>query len=149
VARFKFELEAVLEHRKRLEQERQKAVAELESQRVGLEGIIRRCQEGLVHEKEEMKALLKGADMRGVRFQIAAAGRLTASAQRAVLELAGLHKRLEAARVLLLDAARRRKAVELLKERRFEEWMRHQNKLEAEAMDELAVMRAGQGDRDL
>ncbi len=145
MARFRFELQAVLDQRERIEQARQKVVAELEAQRVGLEDVIRRCQENLVRERQEMKAMLEAADLRGVRFQAAAAGRLTVTAQRAVLELAGVHKRLEAARLSLLEASRSKRAVELLKERRFEEWKYAQNKVEAAALDELVVMRGVHG----
>ncbi len=144
--RFRFELEVVLEHRLRIEQDRQKAVAELETVRVGLENRIRECQHGLENERREMKLLLQASDMRGVRHQAAASNRLIGSAQRAALELAGVHKRLEVARAALLEATKRRKAVELLKERRYEEWMQKQNKKEAEAIDEMAVMAASRGD---
>jgi flagellar protein FliJ len=147
VPRFRFELQAVLDHRERQEREHQRIVAELERHRVSLENIIRACQEGLNHEREHMRSMLAGADMRGARQQVAAAARLSTQAQRAVLELAGLHKRLDAARVALLESTKRRKAVELLKERRFEEWTHVQNKKEAEAVDEIAVMRAARGDQ--
>jgi flagellar FliJ protein len=145
MARFRFELQAVLEHRERIEQERQRAVAEIEAQRVALEDVIRRCQQGLVQERDAMREMLAASDIRGVRCQVAAAGRLNTTAQRAVLELAGVHKRFEAARSTLLEASKDKKAVELLKERRYEEWKRQQNKREADAIDELAVMRAGRG----
>src|SRR5260221_10470421 len=102
MARFRFELEVVLEHRRRLEQERQRVVAELESRRVAIEDTIRSCQAGLVRERAEMRSLLEAADIRGARFQAGAANRLVSHAQRAVLELAGLHKRLDAARAALL-----------------------------------------------
>ncbi len=146
MARFRFELEAVLQHRLRLEQEQQRVVAELESSRATLEGTIRSCQDGLVRERTEMRAMLESSDIRGAKFQSGAAGRLVATAQRAVLELAGVHKRLEAARAALLEATKSRKAVELLKERRLEEWRYQQARREAEAIDEIAVMRAGYGD---
>ena len=145
MARFRFELQVVLEHRQRIEQERQKAVAELDTQRVGLETVIRRCQEGLATERVHTRTLLEGSDLRGVRYQVAATTRLTATAQRAVLELAGVHKRLEAARAALLEAAKNRKAVELLRDKRWAEWMEREKKLEAAAVDELAVMRARHG----
>ena len=75
--------------------------------------------------------------------------RLAGTAQRTVLELAGLLRRLESARAELLEAAKRRKAVELLKDRRFEEWRSDQNRRELAAVDELAVMAAGRrGDKD-
>ncbi len=146
MARFRFALEAVLQHRLRLEQEQQRVVAELESSRANLEGTIRSCQDGLVRERTEMRTLLESSDIRGAKFQSGAASRLIATAQRAVLELAGIHKRLETARATLLEATKSRKAVELLKERRFEEWRYQQARREAEAIDEIAVMRAGYGD---
>jgi flagellar protein FliJ len=145
VARFRFELQAVLDHRQRQEREHQRAVAELERQRVAYENTIRACQDGLTQEREHMRSLLAVADVRGARQQVAAASRLSAQAQRAVLELAGLHKRLDVARSALLEATKRRKAVELLKERRLEEWTRAQNKKESDAVDEIAVMRAARG----
>ena len=42
-----------------------------------------------------------------------------------------------------MEASRQRKAVELLRERRYEEWKQARDKAEAAALDELAVMRAG------
>lgn len=141
--RFRFQLEAVLKHRKMIEQQKQRAVAELEIQRLRIEGVIRMCQEGLVREKDELRGLLTDVDLRGARWQAAASMRLIARAQRAALELAGVHKRIAAAREELLAAARRRKAVELLKERRYEEWRVAESRAEMAAVDELAVMAAG------
>jgi flagellar export protein FliJ len=85
-------------------------------------------------------------DLRGVRFQAGASLRLVTLAQRAVLQLAGVHKRLDAARLLLLQATTRRKGVEILKERRHEEWKYRQRKLEEAATDELSVVRASRGE---
>lgn len=143
MARFRFKVEVVLKHRKTIEQQKQRAVAELETQRVRIEGVIRRCQEGLVREKSELRGRLSDADLRGARWQAAASMRLIAAARRAALELAGVHKRIEAARAELLEAAKRRKTVELLKERRFDEWKLDESRRELAAVDELAVMAAG------
>jgi flagellar export protein FliJ len=89
-----------------------------------------------------MRESLRAGDVRAVRLQSGAAVRLGMAAQRAVLELAGVHRRLEGARAELLEAAKRRKAVELLRERRYEEWRTDQNRRELAAVDELAVMAA-------
>jgi flagellar protein FliJ len=43
----------------------------------------------------------------------------------------------------LLEATKRRKAVELLRERRFEQWRLDLERRETAAVDELAVMRYG------
>ena len=143
MAKFRFQLRAVLEHRKMIEQQKQRAVAELQAQRLRLEGAIRQCELAIRQERTELKGLLTEADIRGARWQAAAAIRLVATAQRTALELAGVLKRLEMARAELLEAAKRRKAVELLRDRRFEEWKQDQNRRELAAVDELAVMAAG------
>jgi flagellar export protein FliJ len=63
-------------------------------------------------------------------------------AQRLVLELAGVRRTLEAAQAALADAARGRRAIELLRERRFSQWRQAQDKIENDALDELAVIAA-------
>ena len=63
-------------------------------------------------------------------------------AQRLVLELAGVHRRLDAARERLREASRKRQAMERLRERRFAEWRAAQEKAETSALDELAVSAA-------
>ena len=141
--RFVFKLQSVLEHRERIEQQKQRAVAEVEMERVRLEGFIREYQQGIRRESDAMRERLGAADIRGVRQQAAASMRLQVAAQRAVIELAGTLKRLESARSELLAATRRRKAVDLLKQRRAEEWALAESKRELAATDELAVMRFG------
>jgi flagellar export protein FliJ len=145
VARFVFRLEVVLRQRQEAERARKLAVAELEQQRLALEEQLRACQAQIVREKHELRDQLAHGglvDLRGVRFQAAASLRLVAHAQRAVLQLAGLHKRLDAARLELLQATVRRKAVELLRQRRLEAWDAEQKRRENAAADELSVMQA-------
>jgi flagellar FliJ protein len=149
MAKFRFKLDAVLRHRTMIEQQRQRALAALETERLRLESVIRMCQEALEHERAEMRGRLSAADLQGARWQAGASMRLIARAQRAAIELAGVFKRIAAAREELLAAARRRKAVELLKERRYEEWRVDQSRRELAAVDELAVMAAGRNEIDL
>jgi flagellar protein FliJ len=149
MARFRFGLQAVLDHREMIERQQQKVVAGFEAQRVRLEGVLRECQRSIATEKAGQRTMLGSADIYGARQQAAAALRLMVAAQRAAVELAGVHKRLEAARAELLEAAKRRKAVELLRERRFEEWKRDLDRRELAAVDELAVMRAARKDDGL
>jgi flagellar FliJ protein len=146
MAKFRFSLRAVLEHREMIEEQKQRAVAALEAERVRLENAIRECQRGIALERDDMRRALTAGDVRAARAQSAASVRLAAVAQRAVVELAGLHRRLEAARAELLEATKRKKAVELLKGRRYEEWKREQDRREMAALDELAVMAAGRKD---
>lgn len=144
MARFRFNLQPVLEHRVMIEREKQRAVAILERERLGLEDTIRACQRAIEAEQSEARGRLVGlVDLRAVRQQGSAALRHAASARRAVLRLAGVHQRLVAARAELLEAAKRRKAVELLRERRYEQWKQDQSRREAGALDELVVMGHG------
>lgn len=62
--------------------------------------------------------------------------------QHSVIQLAGVHQRLEASRLELVEATTRRKAVEVLKERRHEQWKSEEKRRENAASDELAVMGA-------
>jgi flagellar export protein FliJ len=142
VPKFRFALQAVLDQRERVEQQKQRAVADLEGQRAMIEGKLRGFQQAITQEKTDQRAKLREGDVAGARGQAAAIVKLAAAAQRVVLELAGVHKRLEAARADLLLAAMRRKAVELLRERRHEEGRLDLERRESAEMDEMAVMRA-------
>jgi len=149
VAKFIFELEAVLRARKAAERTRILEMAVIERERLGVESRLRDLQRQIGEEKIELRGQLghEGAsgagvmlDLRGVRFQAGSALRLMASAQRAVLELAGIHARVERARRALLEAATARKAVEALRDRRREAWAAEQKRLDEAIMDELAVV---------
>lgn len=157
MARFIFQLESVLRQRQNEERAKQVAVAAIEVERTGLEDLIRSYQRDLTQEREELRDQLSSVptttgivnapttrlDLRGVRFQAGASLRLVTLAQRAVLQLAGVHQRLTAARAALLEATTRRKAVETLRERRHAEWLQEQERAEDAAADELTIMRAG------
>ncbi len=149
MARFVFKLEAVLRQRQAEERRHQVVVAALENERRSIEELIRTYQRDLTHERQELRDQLNGErsggtmlDLRGVRFQAGASLRLITLAQRAVLQLAGVHKKLDAARLALLQAATRRKAVEKLRETRHEEWSEEQKRIEESVADEISVMRA-------
>lgn len=148
MAKFIFQLESVLKQRRAVERERQLIVAAAERERVTLEDQIRGYQAEISRERDELRDQLAGRtesallDLRGVRFQVSSTLRIMTLAQQAVLKLAGVHRRIEAARAQLLEATTARKAVEKLRERRLEDWRDEQRKIEAAALDELAVMAA-------
>lgn len=152
MAKFVFELEAVLRARKASERTRMLEMAVIERERLAVEARLRELQRQIGEEKRELRGQLgndtvSGAggagvmlDLRGVRFQAGSALRLMTSAQRAVLELSGIHARVERARRALLEAATARKAVEALRDRRREAWVMEQKRLDEAVMDELAVV---------
>lgn len=150
MAKFRFNLEAVLEQRRAMEKERQREVAALERARLEIERELRGRQRAIEGAREDLRdALGKGEagaavmiDFGGVRLQSRAAFHQTQQAQMTAIRLAGAMRKVEAARARLLEAARARKAVEMLREKRYEEWRRDQERREAAAVDEINVMRA-------
>lgn len=140
MAGFTFKLEPVLKARLAEEQQKQIAVAEMERKRMQIEQSIRRRQQLLAASKSELKSALTGqVNTRDLAGTAASSMRLMGQAQKLVLELAAVHQHLGAARTELIEATRRRRAVELLRERRLGEWKREQNRIENAFLDEIAA----------
>lgn len=143
MARFRFKLEPVLTVRRRREQAAQLKVAELERIRRGLEDALRRQQELITTAKSSLKGRLVGTlDVDDLRAHAGATIGQMRAGHRILLELAGVHTRMDAARAELIEASRRRRAVELLRDRRYEAWRRALDRAEDAAIDELAVQAA-------
>ena len=125
------------------EQAHQRTVAEIERERLALEDTLRRHQEHLSEGKSSLRSNLVGRiDSGTLRMHAAASLGVMRAAQRIVLELAGVHRKLDVARAQLIESARQRRAVEILRERRYRQWQTEINKAEADALDELAVIAA-------
>ena len=143
MAKFRFELESLLRARQRAEDVVEREVARLEQARTGLEDALRGRQHRLSESKRSVRHQLVGTiEPSNVRMQANASLAIMRDAQRTVLELAGLHRQLEQARERLREAAKERRAIELLKERKLEAWRRSQARAEQVLLDELAVGRA-------
>jgi flagellar export protein FliJ len=147
--RFVFKLDPVLRARRRAEQVHQRVVAGLERERVELEDRLRRQQRLMTEGKQALREGLVGSlRMHELRQQAGSSMALLRSAQRLALELAGVHQRIEVARRELVEAARRRRAIELLRDRRYEQWRVAVEKAEISRMDELAAIAAARKDAD-
>ncbi len=150
MARFVFSLEPVLKARRRSEETFQRDVAGIERERMRLEEILRDHQRSLVSNKDVLRAGLTGLiEVRDLRLQANSSRQIMRRAQQIVLELAGVYKRLEAARVRLVEASRRRRAIEFVRDRQYEQWKAALNKAETAALDELAVIAAARKESDL
>lgn len=150
MAKFRFALQAVLNQRARAEQERLVAVAELERQRIEIEGQLRELQGRIEYERSELQGGL-GAGFGGqgamvnvgaIRMQAAASLHAVADAQKLVFRLAGVHQRTKLARARLAEATAARKAMELLKERRYQEWLSEANRREDRLLDDIGIAAA-------
>lgn len=145
--RFRFELEAVLKERERVEQRRQLALAELQAERARIEDRIRAAQSDVEAGRRFVRdAVAPGVDrtvgVAAVRLAAHSALHTTIRVQRLGLELAGVYQKQQAARAELLKAAVARKAVEALRTRRYNVWLAEQNKRETAALDEINTQRA-------
>lgn len=151
MARFDFEYESLLRQRRHDEREQMTKVAAIERERLDLEEEIRGYQRSIVQEKRDLAERLDtgrgggAVDLRAVRVQANASLHLIGRAERAVVRLRGVHHRLDAARLELVRRTTRRRAIELLREKRYEQWSREQARLEQAELDEIVVLRHGTG----
>ena len=100
---------------------------------------LRRHRERLEHGKATMKSVMVGSvDTDQLRMHAHCALGVLKEAHAAAIELAGLEKRIERVRVELVAARTRRRAVELLRERRHLEWRRGEERREVAVLDDLA-----------
>ncbi len=141
--RFHFPLDALLAVRRQTERRRQLSTAAVERERLTIEDRLRAQQKRLTEGKADLRDDLTGSiDVESLRRQAATALTIVRNAQRMVLELAGVHKRLDATRIELIEATKQRRALERLKERRLQEFNELMDRNETADLDELAVIRA-------
>lgn len=140
MAGFVFKLEPLLKARKHRERELQLAVAGIERQRLELERRLRNHQQCIVRGKQDLRQRLVGTlDLRSLRLQASSALHAARLAQQVAITLAGVHQRLGEARAQLQEAARQRRAIELLRDRRYARWKARQDRLESAALDDLVT----------
>ena len=151
MAKFRFPLQALLDQRESEERRCQLEVATIERERLELEGRIAQSHSQIRSHKEDLRDMLMPredgqpaavTDMRPVRLQAVASLSLQARTQRLALQLAGVYQRLDRARAALLEATTKRRAVEHLKDKRYQEWKRVLAKREAAELDDIASGRA-------
>jgi flagellar FliJ protein len=140
MAKFRFALQRVLDRRLDEEEVRRRALARIESHRRGLEDSLRTRQTEISAGREAWRGGLVGEiDPAALRHHAAAGVGLMRKAQRTVLELASLEKGLAKARAELVEAARARRALELLREQRLAAHRALESRRERDQLDELAL----------
>lgn len=138
MAKFVFTLDPLMRVRVRTEQACQRAVAALDADRMDMESRLRALQDSISGGKESLRDRLTGpVAMHDLRLEASASMQVLRRAQRLVLELAGVHQRLEAARADLRDARAQRRALELVRERRLDAWKNRLAKAEDRALDDV------------
>lgn len=138
---FRFQLDPLLELREREEREAQRALADVQAEANEIEREITDAQQAINQLKEDLRSVIGvgPVQVRQVGRQAAATLTKRARTQENAVRLAEVYRRVETARGLLAEAAQRRRAVELLKERRLEAFRRAEAKRESEELDDLAA----------
>jgi len=141
--RFRFPLDPLIRHRKRVEDQRQQALAALTRQRVEIEGHIRTLHQDLLARKAQLASQLVGpVDTNLIRDHAVAVAWTESEVRRAAVRLSDLYQRLEAARLALLEAVKSRKSLDRFREQRFQAWRQDLLDREAAAIDDLVTSRA-------
>ena len=148
--KFRFNLETVLKHRQRLEDEAQREFAEAQA---AVEACLREVEamyQRLDETREEVKAALQSGAAGAIDTVRGLEGFITGHKIR--IEL----KRLEARALLtiaedkqerLIEAARERKILVKLKEKRLAEFRLRLARMEAKEQDDITMVRHGRGRR--
>lgn len=142
MAKFIFKLEAVLKQRQAIEDQKQRELAMIMRQRMILMDQLRQEQMTISESKHQMsQALIGRVDLQSVGNFARYSSQTTQRAMQIVNHLAKLEPMVEQARKSLVQAMRERKALDLLREKHQRQWQQRQDRLEAAALDELAVQR--------
>lgn len=141
MAKFKFSLEALLKQRTWVERERQRSLSEVLGRMGVLEVELQRL-DGVV--REAMDELRGGKLVGAVDLAFLAAHRrfVQATGKRAgevIEKMQVVGREVEVARASLMEAAKARKVVEKLRERKLEEWKEAQAKAEQQEMDDVGM----------
>ena len=94
MARFVFRLEPLLTARRHAEQDARRVVAVLERERLDLEGKLRRHQQQIMSDKQQIRGSMTGSlDMQSLRQSAGVTLHAIREAQQLVLKLAGVGQR--------------------------------------------------------
>jgi flagellar export protein FliJ len=120
MAVFRFSLQPVLRQRELAEREQQRRVAQVERERLALEGLLRAENARLAEERAELARLTSGRSpgASALRGQMLSVNAAQAEAQALAVRLAGVLRRMERERAALAERAAARRAMELLRDQR-------------------------------
>ena len=142
MAQFRFKFQTLLAHHRRVEDQRQRDLAQHLRTRMILHDQIRDMQDTIRESKQSMADGLVGAvDLNRVGQFARYSGHAAQRARQIVVKLASLEKKIDEARALLLEATKQRKALELLRDKHEAKWRYEQNRRETNELDELATTR--------
>ena len=140
MSKFVFQLADVLRHRQRTEKDRQRDLAAAEAEMVRLQSELHAINDQMRQGIESVRTSLVGRlDMNYLdahrRYMFGMQRKATAMTQ----QITRQQQVVDAARAALVEAARQRKVLEKLEERRRRQWRDAMDRQEARELDELNV----------
>ncbi len=146
MATFRFKYEAVLRQRQAIEDECQRELAKHLRHSSIIRNQFTRMQQTVRDSKQQLSDGLVGSvDVERIREFARYSGQVTVQAQQAVTQLSQIERRIQKARADLTEAMRQRKAMEMLRDKHYKQWVAEQNRRETIELDELAVQRYARG----
>jgi len=137
---FRFRFQSVLDHRRLVEEQRQRELAICLRRKAELEDLLRQTQQTLRGNKQQLaESLIGHVDMSQLGGYARYASHMTVRGMDVVRRIAAASNQAEEARARLLDATKRVKALELLRDRELAQWKKARKKAEAAHLDEVAV----------
>ena len=139
MAKFIFKLQPVLGQREQIEREKQVVVGAINRERIALEPELRKFQSSIENERDDLRERLgsKQGRFAGVREQALAIRAIDRRAAEVAARLADTFERLGQARGELARASADRRAIELLRERRYAQWQRELLRTEQRELDDV------------
>jgi len=140
MAKFVFKLATVLKQRQTVEDQLQRELAKLMRHRMIFHNQIRSIQTELSDSKGQLTAGLIGkVDLVSISQFARFSGQSQLRAQTIVRQLARLENHIVQAQKQLAQAMRQRKALDLLRDKQYQQWKRTQLRREASRLDDLAT----------
>ena len=142
--KFIFRLESLLDHRKQIEKEHQRRVAEIQQEIQKLLNDIRAAEERISTENRALASekLVGTLDMQYISHEKRFVGNLHMKIVLTMQQITRTEQILAAARAELLAAARARKVIEKLREKQFRRWREEQDRKDSALMDEIGTQTA-------
>jgi flagellar FliJ protein len=144
MAKFEFQLEGVLKHRKNIEHERQRALAVVQAQMNDLQRQLRLLDDDVKQAGLELrqKHLVGVIDLNYLAAHRRFAGAMQRKGMALVQKMAILQRQLDEARGHLAEAAKQRKIIEKLREKQLARWQETIARAEAAQQDEIGMQLA-------
>lgn len=138
--RFAFRLEPVLRYRSQLENEKQREFAAVQTEYNAKEDQVRNLNQLFVQVQQRFgQAKTAGNDVKLWMSYQSYLNDIKNSIFNCLSEQQKIRKRLEQKRAELVQAARRRRVLEKLREKRFADHVRENNRMEQKELDEIAL----------